>query len=157
VSLVVEIGSGSEFAESWRSKIASEQEAILRKATRHIERAYGSRFVGRRARNEQALAWPRWSAETRDGRLIDGDEIPHELKRGCYEAVRRILAGTTLLADVESVGAVRRERVKAGSAEVETEYASGSGSTGAAQAQKYPEIELEIAPLLHAGSRLRRA
>lgn len=179
MSLIVETGFGAANAESyvsaaeletmldemgattalsgWRSKSTPEKEAILRQATRYIERAYGTRYVGVRAVNDQALGWPRFGATDRDGRLIDSDEIPQALKRATQEAAKRIVSGTSLLADLDAVGAVKVERVKAGSTEVETEYATGSATTGTAQAQKYPEIELEIRPLLRAGSRIRRA
>ncbi len=176
MSLVVETGSGSDRAESyvtlaeidahldglgiaasWRSALTTEQEVIARKATRYLERAYGHRWRGYRATLEQALDWPRASVTDADGRAISSDEIPASLKRACMEAARRILAGTDLLADVESTGTVKRERVKGGSAEVETEYATPAGGTGATQAQRYTEIELEIRRLLRPGGRVRKA
>lgn len=99
-------------------------EANLRRATAYLDRIY--RWVGRRADDDQALAWPRivWDTDE-DGYAIPSDEIPAGIVNATYELAYLENQGNDLLSYTDGA-AIKRRKVKAGPVESETEYLAGS-------------------------------
>lgn len=104
----------------------AEIDAALLKGTDYLEGRYRTRWKGRKTDSTQALAWPRKNVRDEDGVLLDDDVIPTRVIHASYEATRRILDGIDLQPDLERGGAVRREMVKAGPVETETEYSDNA-------------------------------
>ena len=113
-------------------------EIAMRKATQYLDRAYRGKWKGFRTDRDQALAWPRTSDQDQpvnyltpsytvgvideDGYEIASNEIPRQVKEAEYEAAILSLGGSDLLPNYPRGNAVKRKKVKAGPAEVETEY-----------------------------------
>lgn len=102
----------------------------LQKASDYIDATYRTRFPGSKTGGRaQIPAWPRTGAVL-DGEEQPDDEIPIEIEYATYEAALLIVQGVSLN-PVPSNGAVKRERVKAGPVESETEYdTTGVSLTG---------------------------
>jgi hypothetical protein len=145
---------------TWTGIDAVKQGALVR-ATSFIDVTFRQRFTGYRGkRHQQALEWPRIGAYYDNGmpqvppdgffygigyRLyeyepIDPATIPKELKNATCEAALRELAGAgSLTPDLDSNGAVKRERA----GDTEREYIGG-----ASLARTYPGIFAAISGLL---------
>lgn len=102
------------------------QEANLRRATMFLDREYV--WLGYKAAQTQALAWPRVVSELDpDGYTIPSDAIPQPIINAQFELAYLENQGNDLLAFL-SGAEVKREKVKAGPVESETEYATGSAA-----------------------------
>lgn len=128
------------------------KEEVLRRGATYLDNAYRGKWRGYRSNEDQALAWPRasWPAnqaffetstrantiQDEDGYNIANNAVPRQVKYANAEAALIILGGTDLEASLSRGGAIKRERVKAGSVEKETEYMDAAS----AQA-RYPVIE----------------
>lgn len=69
----------------------------------------------------QERAWPRTNVWV-DGEQLSDTEVPREVEYATYEAALLSLTGTSLQPNQDRGGAIKKKRVKAGPAEVETEY-----------------------------------
>ena len=95
----------------------------LQRASDYIDNTYRSRFPGRKTGGRSQLAeWPRTSVLDANREEIPDDEVPVEVEYATYEIALMIIKGVDLNPIVQS-GTVKRERVKAGPVETETEYA----------------------------------
>lgn len=84
---------GHLFASAWTAATLGTKEQALVHATRIIDQHL---FVGQRATEEQALQFPRYGVLDKDGRLLDGDEVPGFVKNAtCLLALGLLEAGTT--------------------------------------------------------------
>lgn len=110
---------------TWTGTAADKQAALIR-GTDYLERTYAGEWIGVKNTEAQALAWPRYDAVDLDGYTYENDEIPEPLKRATYEAALLVLTGTDLEPVQERGNSIKRERVKAGPVESETEYNSGA-------------------------------
>lgn len=169
MALIVEDGTGKADAESYDSvanalaylgkfasapvfgtKTTAEQEAAMRAATRFLDVEFSGRWRGSRVYETQALDWPRAGAHDRDDYLIDHDEIPQRLKDATAALAERAVA-EDLIPDQGKPGGIKAKRVKAGSVEVDTEYAGAQ-----AQEKFYRLAEGLVADLIHSSMTLRR-
>lgn len=111
---------------AWEAATSANKEIALRQATAWLDITYREIWKGRRVREEQALAWPRYSVVDEDGFAIDSDVVPQVLKDACAEMATRGV-GEDLFADVSAPsGSVVKERNKVGPLETEVEYAGSS-------------------------------
>lgn len=110
---------------TWTGTDAAKEAALIRGCD-YMERRYKGRWIGVKATEAQALAWPRSWATDVEGYAIDADTIPDAVKRANFEAALLILTGTDLEPVLTRGGAPIRERVKAGPVESETEYNAGA-------------------------------
>lgn len=106
----------------WAGADQTDRDAALVTATSFIDASY--RFRGRILRTEQALAWPRIGAQDAEGRPLTG--VPAKLVAATVELARLALTGP-LMASPDAPK-IKRERIKAGSVETETEYGDTSGN-----------------------------
>lgn len=107
---------------TWTGTDAAKEAALINGCD-YLERRYRGKWEGRKATDDQSLAWPRsWLSDV-DGYPVDATTVPEQVKRANFEAALLDLTGTDLEPVVKLGGAIKRKRLKAGSAEVETEYA----------------------------------
>lgn len=114
-------------------------EVSMRKGTQYLDRAYNGKWKGFRSDYDQALAWPRTGSGEpsttnyltptfatgvidQDGYEIPTNAIPKQVKEAQFEAAILSLGGVDLLPRQERGNAIKREMVKAGPVESETEY-----------------------------------
>lgn len=108
---------------TWTGTDAAKEAALVRGAD-YLDRRYAGQWVGIRTLTAQSMAWPRTGVVDHDGLTVDHLTVPEVIRRANAEAALLILTGT----DLEPVlaGGVKREKVKAGPVETETEYLAGS-------------------------------
>jgi len=99
------------------------KEANMRRATAFLDRQY--EWVGYRVDTDQALAWPRSDGGyDSDGWAIPFEAIPQKIINAQFELAYLENTGVDLLA-YSAGAAIKREKVKAGPVEAETEYVVG--------------------------------
>lgn len=99
-----------------------EIEIAIRQGADYLSRTYGLLWKGIRASRTQSMPFPRCAVVDQDGFEVDDGTIPQAVEYANCEAGILKLQGVDLLPRLERGGAVKRERFKAGSAEIETEY-----------------------------------
>lgn len=146
MSLVVEYGSGMSTAESyisvldadaylakqadpvaWSGATVPDKENALRQATTYIDQTYARQFKGSRAKQEQALRWPRVGAIDVDGFVISGNEIPSALKRATAELAAEIVGGTSPYVTETSPGETAAESITVGPISISETAVGGKG------------------------------
>lgn len=137
MAIVIETGAGVDNAVSyvtvdeadlyhqssgnsaWTGTDAAKEAALVRGA-RMLE---GLPWKGVKTARTNPLVWPRIGATDGDGRLIDADEIPAEVKRAqCEAALKELVEPGVLTPDLQRGGMVKKEKV----ADLEVEYADGA-------------------------------
>lgn len=167
MSLIVETGAGLANAQTyadltyvdayhaalgnagWTGTDPEKEAAILR-AMQHIEIRFLKKWRGRRVREEQALAYPRYQVLDRDGFLIGSDVIPENLKKCVAEFALAALT-TDLLPNIASPGTVKIDSVQVGSIRTYTEYQGGLSQTA-----WYRRAVGYLADLIYSGGTLER-
>lgn len=112
---------------TWTGTDAAKEEALVRGAD-YLEGLYRGRWVGVKTTQAQSLSWPRGWVSDVDGYAVDADTVPTKVKQANFEAALLILTGTDLEPVLERGGQVKREKVKAGPVESETEYLAGAST-----------------------------
>lgn len=136
MALTVEDGTGLANADSFASLEAfnayladfgyttdatdAAKEVALRKASQFIDT--GWIFYGQKLRLAQALAWPRWGAEDRDGYDILSDVVPSAVVEATCELAFHAL--TSSFDRDANAANVKREKI----GEIETEYSGSAGT-----------------------------
>ena len=150
---------------TWAAATVSAKEIAIIKATRYIEKRFGTKWKGLIASSEQALSWPRrYVYNERGTELVD--QVPVQIARACAEYAVQALINPLIpetvypIADGAPVpfGRINRKVEKVGPIYEETYY-----STGGAQASRvgsgsslvdgdkvvqYPEADFLIGPFL---------
>jgi len=122
-------------------------EVNLRRSRAYLDRAY--EWHGIKTDETQALQWPRITSLYVDGYSVSSETIPQRIKDAQCEMAYLIQGGADPFETVTG-GAVRREKVKAGPVESETEYA------GTRELARYMAIEGLVRPYMIGGSRMVR-
>ena len=137
----------------WTGSSAVKENA-LRMATQYLDARYKLCWKGMRRLETQALDWPRFSAEDRDGYYIDFDNLPAKLEEACAELALRHLTETGgLFPDLSAPsGGVVSQRDKVGPVETETRW-SGTSSPY----KRYSIVEALLADLLRPSGKMVRA
>lgn len=163
MTLVVEDGTAKsdancfctlEFANAWHlargitlwatDMSDAEKEAAIIRAAHYMQQWYRMRWMGYRKTTTQALDWPRFEVERRDGPYIygyatnwyDDDVVPIEVQQANAELAFKAAFGD-LLADHERL--VKKEQIDV----LSTEYFEGSSPS-----VKYVSVEKLLAPFL---------
>jgi hypothetical protein len=107
---------------AWTAATTAAREAAIVLATDYIDIRFG--FRGRILMEDQNLQWPRSGIFNEFGTEISG--LPTEVEKATAEyAVRSLTASLAPDPTAEATGTgIRRQRVKAGQVETETEYAT---------------------------------
>lgn len=171
MALVVEDGTGLSTAEAyisevdadtyfnartvpaaWSSASSAEKEAALRMAAEYMDSTYGLRWKGTRTEVDQALDWPRYDVEDRDGNVLDATVLPTALVRANAELASRQLSAE-LMPDVDAgESGITSESVKAGPVSQTVQFA-GTKST----AKRFPKVDRMLSDLVRPGGEIRRA
>lgn len=169
MALVVEDGTGLANADSfisvadadayharygntgWLSADQVEKEVHLRRGLRYLVTRNEGRWEGQKKADAQALPFPRYGVYDADGLWVDENSVPRAIAEAQAELALRSLAGEDLQPDLED-GAVKRERLKAGSVEEEVEYVGGKRET-----KSFSVVEAMLAPFLRRPGRLVRS
>lgn len=174
MALIVEDGSGLATAESyesvtnadaywaarssdplfasWDAGTTAAKEEALRVATQETDAENEGYWKGDKATALQALDWPRFNAFDSSGYAWLSSEIPTELKSYIVERAARYMANIALglIPDLDGpVGAVLREKFKAGPVELDTSYAGG-----ASQSKSFPKLDTLLTVLVDGGGGL---
>ena len=108
---------------AWTGTDAAKEAALIRGAD-YLERRYSGIWAGVKSTAEQAMSWPRADVRDPDGYAIGYQIVPVPVMRANAEAALLILTGVDLVPVL--AGGIKREKVKAGPVESETEYMAGS-------------------------------
>ena len=132
MSLIIEDGSIVSGANSYitlaeyrswsnaRGIISSDSDVVLERSIfRSMDYFEQLLFIGNKANENQSLQWPRTEALI-DGYYVDATEIPAQVKKAIYEAVKVEVDGYSEL-NVQD-----RRTVKEKVGDIEIEYASNS-------------------------------
>jgi hypothetical protein len=136
---------------AWAGDEAQKQTWLIQ-ATDYIQQVFGSRFVGTKATVEQALAWPRAFATTRDGVDLDNDIVPLAVIRACCQYALRAIQGPLMpdpLVSAEGYNVVTT-RKKIGPIEKEFRVMGSSGYP--ILVRSYPAADSLLTSLLVGGT-----
>ena len=150
---------------TWAAAAAPAKEVAIIKATRYIEKRFGTKWKGLIASSEQALGWPRrYVYDERGTELVD--QVPVQIARACAEYAVQALVNPLIpetvypIADGAPVpfGRINRKVEKVGPIYEETYYStggahasrvgSGSSLVDGDKVVQYPEADFLIGPFV---------
>ena len=150
---------------TWAAATSPAKEVAIIKATRYIEKRFGTKWKGLIASSEQALGWPRrYVYDERGTELVD--QVPVQIARACAEYAVQALANPLIpetvypIADGAPVpfGRINRKVEKVGPVYEETYYStggahasrvgSGSSLVDGDKVVQYPEADFLIGPFI---------
>lgn len=138
----VEVADYAAYANSMGWTLTGDtdaQEANLRRARAYLDRGYA--WVGVKATNTQALAWPRLTGHYVDGYIVPSDAIPQAIKDAQCEMAYLIQGGVDPFEAITG-GAVTQKREKVDVIEESTTYSEGSARDRTA----YPAVDQLVGP-----------
>lgn len=125
-------------ADAWTGATSDLKERALITAVYRLDQ---ESWAGRRASQNQALAWPRYGAEDADGYAVPSDSIPTDIKRAQMEMALVQLGRSDPLA---ATGLEGFERLKVGPIDIETRRGSSTDDLP-------PHVNRFAAPYLASG------
>ena len=150
---------------TWAAATVPAKEVAIVKATRYMEKRFGTKWKGLIASSEQALGWPRrYVYDERGTELVD--QVPTQIARACAEYAVQALINPLIpetvypIADGAPVpfGRINRKVEKVGPIYEETYYStggahasrvgSGSSLVDGDKVVQYPEADFLIGPFL---------
>ena len=150
---------------TWAAATVPAKEVAIVKATRYMEKRFGTKWKGLIASSEQALGWPRrYVYDERGTELVD--QVPVQIARACAEYAVQALVNPLIpetvypIADGAPVpfGRINRKVEKVGPIYEETYYStggvhaskvgSGSSLVDGDKIVQYPEADFLIGPFL---------
>ena len=150
---------------TWAAATVPAKEVAIVKATRYMEKRFGTKWKGLIASSEQALGWPRrYVYDERGTELVD--QVPVQIARACAEYAVQALINPLIpeivypVADGAPVpfGRINRKVEKAGPIYEETYYStggahasrveSGSSLVDGDKVVQYPEADFLVGPFL---------
>lgn len=150
---------------TWAAATILAKEVAIVKATRYMEKRFGTKWKGLIASSEQALGWPRrYVYDERGTELVD--QVPVQIARACAEYAVQALINPLIpetvypIADGAPVpfGRINRKVEKVGPIYEETYYStggahasrvgSGSSLVDGDKVVQYPEADFLIGPFI---------
>ena len=150
---------------TWAAATIPAKEVAIVKATRYMEKRFGTKWKGLIASSEQALGWPRrYVYDERGTELVD--QVPVQIARACAEYAVQALINPLIpetvypIADGAPVpfGRINRKIEKVGPIYEETYYStgaahvsrvgSGSSLVDGDKVVQYPEADFLIGPFI---------
>lgn len=150
---------------TWAAATVPAKEVAIVKATRYMEKRFGTKWKGLIASSEQALGWPRrYVYDERGTELVD--QVPVQIARACAEYAVQALINPLIpetvypIADGAPVpfGRINRKIEKVGPIYEETYYStgaahvsrvgSGSSLVDGDKVVQYPEADFLIGPFI---------
>lgn len=150
---------------AWAAANTAAKEVAIVKATRYIEKRFGTKWKGLIASSEQALGWPRRYVYDELGTELV-DRVPAQIARACAEYAVQALTNPLIpetiypIADGAPVpfGRINRKVDKVGPLYEETYYStggvhaskvgSGSSLVDGDRVVQYPEADFLIGPFI---------
>ena len=102
----------------WTDATIDKQESALIQATEWIDSIGRGKWKGKRATQEQLLAWPRVGVTDEDGFTIQSDVIPSVVVSSTAEAALRVVRGVVLSPDLDRGGKVQSTSVGNGAVSI---------------------------------------
>jgi len=164
MALIVEDGSGKSDADAFASVVDYHTrmartgdpeasvygfaaiEGALREGAEYLAATYNGEWPGRLRSPAQRLPWPRTGASDNEGRRIQANVVPEQVRFANIELARIRLVTGDRLDPVRNLVSVTREKV----GPIETEYGGDGKTTG----KSYPSLDTLLATL---GIRSRHA
>lgn len=158
---------------TWAAASNSDKEVAIVKATRYMEKRFGTKWKGLIASSEQALGWPRRYVYDERGTEL-ADQVPVQIARACAEYAVQALINPLIpetvypIADGAPVpfGRINRKVEKVGPIYEETYYStggahasrvgSGSSLVDGDKVVQYPEADFLVGPFLRSTKRVSR-
>lgn len=149
----------------WTASTTPAKEVAIIKATRYIEKRFGTKWKGLISKSDQALGWPRRYVYDEIGTEL-ADQVPVQVARACAEYAVQALINPLIpetvypIADGAPVpfGRVNRKIEKVGPLYEETYYSvsgtnaskvgSGSALVDGDRVVQYPEADFLIGPFI---------
>ena len=150
---------------TWAAATVPAKEVAIVKATRYMEKRFGTKWKGLIASSEQALGWPRRYVYDERGTEL-ADQVPVQIARACAEYAVQALINPLIpetvypIADGAPVpfGRINRKVEKVGPIYEETYYStggahasrvgSGSSLVDGDKVVQYPEADFLIGPFI---------
>lgn len=150
---------------TWAAATTPAKEVAIVKATRYIEKRFGTKWKGLIASSEQALGWPRRYVYDELGTELV-DQVPVQIARACAEYAVQALVNPLIPETVYPVadgapvpfGRINRKVEKVGPVYEETYYStggahaskvgSGSSLVDGDKVVQYPEADFLIGPFI---------
>lgn len=137
---------------TWTAATTAAKEEALRMGTQYLDLRFGVRWLGTRAHETQALAWPRLNVVDGDGYYVLSTVVPTRVKNAAAEAAVRHLTDTDgLMPDEDASREVTSESVTVGPISESKDYA-GTKPTQA----RYTKVEALVSPYLRSITSLER-
>lgn len=158
---------------TWAAASNSDKEVAIVKATRYMEKRFGTKWKGLIASSEQALGWPRRHVYDERGTELAA-RVPAQIARACAEYAVQALINPLIpetvypIADGAPVpfGRINRKVEKVGPIYEETYYStggvhasrvgSGSSLVDGDKVVQYPEADFLVGPFLRSTKRVSR-
>lgn len=150
---------------TWSGASSGDKEQAIVKATRYMEKRFGTKWKGIIASSTQALGWPRDYVYDERGTELD-DQVPTAIAHACAEYAVHALSNDLIppviypVADgapvpfgrinrkVEKVGPVYEETYYSTGGAEATRVSSGSALVDANRVVQYPEADFLVGPFL---------
>ena len=145
MSLIVEDGTGLANAQSyisvadadtyftehsapavWTAASTAAKEKALKLAAQYMDAIFKMRWKGIRKQETQALDFPRYGIEDRDGYFLSSDALPTPIKQACAEYAVRSITNELYPDLTADSGSLSAKRVKVGPIEVDKQWAGGT-------------------------------
>ena len=132
----------------WTLIATGDKDNWIIQGTEIVELTYRARFRGSKGTKAQALYFPAVGVTlASSGYALDSDVVPTDLTDAVAYASVRLSEGKIFFGDKDDSSTIKREKLKAGSVEIDTEYANTANGV-----QVFPKIETLLSDLLKAGS-----
>lgn len=113
----------------WTGATSATKQNALREATRYLDSNFGTRWVGTRANENQALDWPRWGAIASSGFPIGEDVVPTTVGQVCAVGALLHLQGELLNPAAVDAGDVASESFTVGPITDSATYVGSKSAT----------------------------
>lgn len=158
---------------TWAAATIPDKEVAIVKATRYMEKRFGTKWKGQIASSEQALGWPRRYVYDERGTEL-ANQVPVQIARACAEYAVQALINPLIpetvypIADGAPVpfGRINRKVEKVGPIYEETYYStggahasrvgSGSSLVDGDKIVQYPEADFLVGPFLRSTKGVNR-
>ena len=170
MAIIVEDGSGIANAQSyisvadadtyfaehsqpaiWTAALTADKEKALKLSTQYMDAVFKLRWKGTRKLETQALDWPRYSVNDRDGYWIPDTPLPRVLKEACAEYAVRSMTDELFPDLAADSGPLTAKRVKVGPIEVDKEW----GGMGTRTYRRYSLVEALLRDLFRPSTMVR--
>lgn len=106
----------------WTTSDNSTKELALIRATRSIDVLYGMKFMSSVKSNTQNLLWPRYASYDQNGRLVESNDIPDNLKNAVSEVALLSIQGVNIMPTRSEKDNITDENITVGPIAISATY-----------------------------------